>query len=134
MDGPIALSEVMKWYQKWNQSLLVFKVNFEKAYYSLRWGFLNMVMAEMGFSFKWRRWIKGCSMNACAFILVNDSPTGEFEICRGLHQTDPMPPFLFILTMEGLHGVIQNDLFIGLFKSSYMGPNSFMISHLMMLT
>ncbi|GKD13922.1 RNA-directed DNA polymerase, eukaryota, reverse transcriptase zinc-binding domain protein [Tanacetum coccineum] len=101
--GLLILNEVMEWHRKRKKRLMIFNVNFEKAYDSLRWEFLDLVMAKMGFGFKWRMWIKGCLLNACASILVNGVLTEEFEICRDLRQGDPLSSFLFILAMEGLH-------------------------------
>lgn len=34
------------------------------------------------------------------FILVNESPTEEISIQRGLKQGGPLPPFLFLLVAE----------------------------------
>ncbi|GJS47367.1 RNA-directed DNA polymerase, eukaryota, reverse transcriptase zinc-binding domain protein [Tanacetum coccineum] len=44
LDGPLVLNEIMAWHQKRKKDLMVFKVDFEKAFDSLRWEFLDLVM------------------------------------------------------------------------------------------
>ncbi|GJU36876.1 RNA-directed DNA polymerase, eukaryota, reverse transcriptase zinc-binding domain protein [Tanacetum coccineum] len=62
-------------------------------------------------------------------ILINGSPTEEFQFYKGLKQGDPLSPFLFILIMESLHlsfqRVVDNGMFNGIKLSS-----SLSISHL----
>lgn len=82
---------------------MVFKVDFEKAFDSLSWEYLHEIMEIMGFSSTWFRWIMELLSFARASVLVNGSPTQEFQIQRGLRHRDPLSPFLFILAMEGLH-------------------------------
>ncbi|GKB88190.1 hypothetical protein Tco_0960462, partial [Tanacetum coccineum] len=53
LDGPLILNEVMAWTRKRKQALMVFKVDFEKAFDSLRCEFLELVMAMLGFGTKW---------------------------------------------------------------------------------
>ncbi|GKC83489.1 RNA-directed DNA polymerase, eukaryota, reverse transcriptase zinc-binding domain protein [Tanacetum coccineum] len=86
-------------------------------------------MEKIGFCIKWRSWIKGCLLNARASVLVNGSPTNEFEIFRGLRQGDPLSPFLFILAMEGLHAFICKAINMGIYKGISIG-NNLRVSHL----
>ncbi|GJS61786.1 RNA-directed DNA polymerase, eukaryota, reverse transcriptase zinc-binding domain protein [Tanacetum coccineum] len=86
---------------------------FITAFDSVRCDFLALVMAKLGFGIRWCNWIKGCLQHARSSVLVNGSPTVEFEISRGLRQGDPLSPFLFILAMEGLNALICKALHCG---------------------
>nr|GEY18578.1 RNA-directed DNA polymerase, eukaryota [Tanacetum cinerariifolium] len=54
-------------------------------------------------------------------ILVNGSPTEEFQFFKGLKQGDPISPFLFILIMESLHLSFQRVIDAGIFKGTKVG-------------
>ena len=88
-------------------------------------------MEKFGFGTKWRSWISGCLHNARSSILVNGSPTDEFELFKGLRQGDPLSPFLFILAMESLHSLTCKAEELGLFKGATIGSDNMSISHLM---
>jgi len=73
----------------------MFKVDFGKAYDSVDLKYLDSVMVNMNFPTLWRKWISECVGTATTSVLVNGIPTEEFPIERGLHQGDPLSPFLF---------------------------------------
>nr|GEV55280.1 hypothetical protein [Tanacetum cinerariifolium] len=49
LDGPFILNEVLHWCNKKKKKSLIFKVDFEKAYDSVRWDFLDDVLKKFGF-------------------------------------------------------------------------------------
>nr|GEV64540.1 RNA-directed DNA polymerase, eukaryota, reverse transcriptase zinc-binding domain protein [Tanacetum cinerariifolium] len=116
-DGPFILREIVDWYKKRKKKLMLFKVDFKKAFDSISWKYLYYILDKLGFGIRWCTWIKNCLMSARTSILINGSPSLEFSLRRGLRQGDPLSPFLFIIIMEGLHMAL-ND---GAFPFSYLG-------------
>jgi len=84
LHGVLIANEVIAEAKSRNKSCMVFKVDFEKAYDLVSWGFLNYMMMRMGFCEGWRKWIYGCMSSATISILINGSPTREFAPERGL--------------------------------------------------
>jgi len=93
LDGVLIAIEVVDEARKMKKELLLFKVDFEKAYDSVDWTYLDEVMRKMAFPILWRKWIKECISTTTTSFLVNGSPTDEFHLERGLQQGDPLSPF-----------------------------------------
>ena len=103
--------------KRMHKELILFKVDFKKAYDSVDYKYLDSVMANVNFPTIWRKWIFECVGTATTSVLVNGCPTEEFPIERGLRQGDPLSPFLFLLAAEGfnvlMNAVVGADLFRG---------------------
>ncbi|GKC19136.1 RNA-directed DNA polymerase, eukaryota, reverse transcriptase zinc-binding domain protein [Tanacetum coccineum] len=128
LDGPLMVNEIIDWYKRKKAKLMILKIDFEKAIDSVSWDFLDQVLQFTGFGHTWRSWIRGCLSSAKASVLVNGSPTAEFDLQRGLRQGDPLSHFLFILVMEGLHVAIEDAINAGLFYGAKL--HSLHVSHL----
>ena len=131
LDGILVANEIVDEARKSHKDLLLFKVDFEKAYDSVDWGYLEEVMSKMGFPSLWRKWIKECIGTATVSVLVNGSSTDEFSLGRGLRQGDPLSPFLFLLAAEGFNVLMEALTRNNLFSGFQVGNSaSTMVSHL----
>ncbi|GJQ89092.1 RNA-directed DNA polymerase, eukaryota [Tanacetum coccineum] len=115
LDGPFIINELLSWCKHKKQQAMVFKVDFAKAYDSVRWDFLDDVLVAFGFGSKWRLWIRGSLYSGMASVLLNGSPSLEFEFHRGLKQGDPLAPYLFILIMNLFPQSISRAVDAGIF-------------------
>nr|GEX41749.1 RNA-directed DNA polymerase, eukaryota [Tanacetum cinerariifolium] len=99
LDGLFILNEIIQWCQSKNKSNL--------------WSLKSILKRPL---------IRGS-------VIVNGSPTEEFQFHKGLKQGDPLSPFLFILVMESLHISFQRVVDAGMFKGIMLSP-SLHLSHL----
>ncbi|GJW56983.1 RNA-directed DNA polymerase, eukaryota [Tanacetum coccineum] len=129
LDGPFILNELLAWCKRKKKQAMIFKVDFAKAYDSVRWDYLLDVLHAFGFGPNWCKWIRGTFSSSMASVLVNGSPSSEFPFFCGLKQGDPLAPYLFILIMESLHISFSKALSDGVFKGIQINE-SMVVSHL----
>ena len=81
---------------------LVIKLDFAKAFDTINWDSLDVVMHARGFSDTWRRWMHNILQSSRSAVLVNGCPGPWINCRRGLRQEgDPISPYLFILGLFG---------------------------------
>lgn len=129
LDGILIANEVVDGWKKDRKNGIILKLDFEKAYDSVNWGFLVSMLSNFGFGAKWVSWIKECVTSANISIFVNSSPTSEFRPQRGLRQGDPLSPFLFNIVAEGLNILLSRAKQLGLIKGALV-DSDLRITHL----
>ncbi|GJU17169.1 putative reverse transcriptase domain, reverse transcriptase zinc-binding domain protein [Tanacetum coccineum] len=77
-----------------------FKVDIQKAYDTVDWGFLREVLSSFGFHHKMIVWIMECVSTTSCSVCVNGGLHGYFKVKRGIQQGDHLSPYLFTLIME----------------------------------
>ena len=90
-------------------------VDFEKAFNSVSFSFIQNTIKIFGFGQNFRKWIDillGNSETKKKFVgvsVVNGHPTEQFKILRGCRQGDPISGYLFVLCIENLALTIKNS-------------------------
>lgn len=130
LERPLMVNELCSWSKSSGRKMLLFKVDFNKAFDCVNWGYLDSIMDQLGFGGKWRWWIRGCLESATASVVINGSPSKEFSMSKGVRQGDPLSPFLFIIAMEGLNVTIKAAVEKGLFDGVPIPNSSLRLSHL----
>lgn len=101
---------------KENINLLLFKVDFEKAFDIVNWNFLLDIMCEMNFGPKWYNMILSCLSSSSVSVFINGSSSKEFKMEHGLRQGNPVSPFPFLIIVEALQIMIVEACNKGIFN------------------
>ena len=88
--------------------LLLF-LDFEKAFDTVEWSFLNKTLQHYNFGPSAIQWIKLFYHNTESCILNNGWSSDFFKLERGVRQGCPLSPYLFILCVEILAETIRKN-------------------------
>ena len=83
------------------------KIDLQKAFDSIHWGFIWDWLAALKFPTTFIKWIKVCISQVSYDLHLNGSSQGKFQGGRGLKQGDPLSPLLFVITMEFFSRMIK---------------------------
>ena len=83
-------------HMKRKKGFLGVKIDFQKAYDRMEWGFIQRVLKAFGFNEQFTNLIQQCLSMVHYSLLLNGGICLEFQLERGLRQRDPLSPiFLF---------------------------------------
>ncbi|GKA76737.1 ribonuclease H-like domain-containing protein [Tanacetum coccineum] len=99
LDGCLIANEIIRMEKIENHNLLLFKVDFEKAFDCVNWRFLHDIMRQI-----------------------------EFKMERGLRQGDSLSPFLFLLVAEALQVSITEACNKCFYKGVYRSEDGLNVS------
>jgi hypothetical protein len=93
--------------KKGKLGFMVIKIDLEKAYDRIEWSFVRQILIHFGFPDNITRIIMSCISTTSTSLLFNGGKLDQFLPSRGIRQGDLLSPFLFLLCMEYLGGLIE---------------------------
>jgi hypothetical protein len=88
---------------------MVITLDLSKAYDNLFSLYLRLLLIHIGFTLPIVNQIKGCVTIANYVVLISGSATRFFKPSRGLRQGCPLYPYLFLLVVEGINQLINEE-------------------------
>ena len=103
-DCVVMAGEILAAWKEQGMKGFMWKEDFAKAYDSLDWRYLWVVLRKRGFPEEWIRWMKRCVTSHSFSVLLNGRPTGEWiRPQRGIRLGCPLAQMLFVLTADVLY-------------------------------
>ncbi|XP_060181944.1 uncharacterized protein LOC132611538 [Lycium barbarum] len=122
LDNVVVAHEIVKSYSYKNVSpRCLIKIDIRKAYDSVEWSFLQMVLHEFGFPIKIVSLIMECVTIVQYSLILNGGLTPQFQAKKGLRQGDLMSPadhgsiqlmlqaFTHFSQVSGLHANLEKS-------------------------
>ena len=88
---------------------LLLSIDFQKAFDSASWKFIDKTLDYFNFGPSFKKWIKIFQNGAESCILQNGHMAEYFCLQRGCRPGDPISPYIFILCAEVLGHMIRED-------------------------
>ena len=94
------ISDVIEYYKTTNQPGIIACLDFEKAFDSIEWSFIQKSLETFNFGENFCKWINIFYCNVSACVTNNGYASQPFLLSRGIRQGCPISAYLFIIAVE----------------------------------
>ena len=89
---------------------MALKIDLEKTFDCLEWSFIREVLVHFNFPSNLIAIIMNCISSTSVSMLFNGGKLPTFSPSHGIHQGDPLSPYIFILCLEYIGLLIQDKI------------------------
>ncbi|GLT62781.1 hypothetical protein SLA2020_353910 [Shorea laevis] len=115
---------------KGRKGAMIFKIDLRKAFDSVDWTFLQLVLQDFNIPAPLIRLIMFSMSSLQLLVLWNGEQLPPFNPQQGLRQGDPLSPYLFIMCMERLSHKIQSKVHSKEWKPFRISRGGLALTHL----
>jgi hypothetical protein len=102
-------TEIVQVCHKRKVPAIALKLDFAKAFDSIDWKSLRLVLEVHGFPPAWCDWMDVIFQTSKSSILLNGVLGRWIKLKRGLWQGDPLSPYLYLLMGDLLQRLVRQD-------------------------
>ncbi len=94
------LLDIIEYCDKFNDPGILLFLDFQKAFDSINWQFIEIVLDKFGFQKEFIDWFKTLYKNPITHVKINNTLSKGITIKRGIKQGCPLSALIFILCTE----------------------------------
>ena len=102
------ISDILHYTADQNLEGIALFIDFEKAFDSLEWGYLDKVLNAFNFGNDFKLWVRTLYNNISSCTINNGYASRPFTLKRGVRQGCPLSGLLFVLAVEALSSAIRS--------------------------